>query len=179
VGLKPARPSDLKLLIRDLPDYPVKGVIFRDLTPLFKDGEALAWCVDRLARLFMDEGVQAVAAVEARGFIVGAPLALKLNVGFIPLRKPGKLPWRKRKVTYQLEYGQEAIEVHEDAVGKGDRILLVDDLLATGGTAAAAARLVEELGGVIAGMAFIVELAYLNGRSRLKGYKVRSLVVYR
>jgi adenine phosphoribosyltransferase len=127
----------------------------------------------------MDEGVQAVAAVEARGFIVGAPLALKLNVGFIPLRKPGKLPWRKRKVTYQLEYGQEAIEVHEDAVGKGDRILLVDDLLATGGTAAAAARLVEELGGVIAGMAFIVELAYLNGRSRLKGYKVRSLVVYR
>jgi adenine phosphoribosyltransferase len=132
-----------------------------------------------LARLFMDEGVQAVAAVEARGFIVGAPLALKLNVGFIPLRKPGKLPWRKRKVTYQLEYGQEAIEVHEDAVGKGDRILLVDDLLATGGTAAAAARLVEELGGVIAGMAFIVELAYLNGRSRLKGYKVRSLVVYR
>lgn len=132
-----------------------------------------------MARLFMDEGVQAVAAVEARGFIVGAPLALKLNVGFIPLRKPGKLPWRKRKVTYQLEYGQEAIEVHEDAVGKGDRILLVDDLLATGGTAAAAARLVEELGGVIAGMAFIVELAYLNGRSRLKGYKVRSLVVYR
>jgi len=135
-----------------------------------------------LARLFMDEGVQAVAAVEARGFIVGAPLALKLNVGFIPLRKPGKLPWRKRKVTYQLEYGQEAIEVHEDAVGKGDRILLVDDLLATGGTAAAAARVVEvveELGGVIAGMAFIVELAYLNGRSRLKGYKVRSLVVYR
>jgi len=177
--LNPTKASDLKHLIRDLPDYPVKNVIFRDLTPLFKDREAFPWAIRELAKFYEKEEVDLVAAVEARGFIVGAPLAIELGVGFVPLRKPGKLPWRKRKVTYQLEYGQEAIEIHEDAIRKGQRVLLVDDLLATGGTALAASKLIQELGGEVVGMAFIVELAYLNGRSKLKGYQIKSLVVYK
>jgi adenine phosphoribosyltransferase len=177
--LQPSKPSDLKRYIRDLPDYPVKGVIFRDLTPLFKDEKAYRWTISKLASFYTKEKVDLVAAVEARGFIVGAPLALELGVGFVPLRKPGKLPWKKRRVTYQLEYAEESIEIHEDAVAKGQRILLVDDLLATGGTASAAAKLIEQLGGKIAGMAFVVELAYLDGRSKLKGYAVRSLLVYK
>jgi adenine phosphoribosyltransferase len=177
--LNPTKASDLKHLIRDLPDYPVKNVIFRDLTPLFKDREAFPWAIRELAKFYEKEEVDLVAAVEARGFIVGAPLAIELGVGFVPLRKPGKLPWRKRKVTYQLEYGQEAIEIHEDAIRKGQRVLLVDDLLATGGTALAASKLIQELGGKVVGMAFIVELAYLNGRSKLKGYQIKSLVVYK
>jgi adenine phosphoribosyltransferase len=176
--LQPSRPEDLKRYIRDLPDYPVKGVIFRDLTPLFKDEKTFRWAISRLAGFYARTKVDLVAAVEARGFIVGAPLALKLGVGFVPLRKPGKLPWKKRKVTYQLEYAQESIEIHEDAVTKGQRVLLVDDLLATGGTASAAAKLVEQLGGEIVGMAFIVELSYLKGRDKLKGYDVKSLLVY-
>jgi adenine phosphoribosyltransferase len=176
--LQPSKPGDLRRYIRDLPDYPVKGVIFRDLTPLFKDEKAFRLAVDRLAGFYRKEKVDMVAAVEARGFIVGAPLALKLGVGFVPLRKPGKLPWKKRKVTYRLEYADESIEIHEDALKKGQRVLLVDDLLATGGTAAAAAKLIEELGAKVMGMAFIVELKYLGGRNKLKGYDVRSLLVY-
>ena len=156
----------------------MKGVIFMDLTPLFKDEAAFRWAISQLANPHRKDKVDLVAAVEARGFIVGAPLALELGVGFVPLRKPGKLPWKKKKITYQLEYGEEAIEIHEDAVKKGQRVLLVDDLLATGGTASAAAKLIEQLGGGIAGMAFVVELAYLKGRSKLKGYDVQSLLVY-
>jgi len=177
--LHPTKPSDLKQFIRDLPDYPVKGVIFRDLTPLFKEEEAFKWAIKRLASHYKGKKIDLVAAVEARGFIVGAPLALELGVGFVPLRKPGKLPWKKRRVTYKLEYAEESIEIHEDAVKKGQRVLLVDDLLATGGTASAAAKLIEQLGGKVVGMAFVVELAYLGGRSKLKGYDVSSLLVYK
>lgn len=177
--MQPSKPADLKRYIRDLPDYPVKGVIFRDLTPLFKDAKAYRWTISRLASYCKKEKLDLVAAVEARGFIVGAPLALELGVGFVPLRKPGKLPWKKKRVTYQLEYAEESIEIHEDAIVKGQRVLLVDDLLATGGTASAAARLIEQLGGRIAGMAFVVELAYLGGRSKLKDYQVKSLLVYK
>jgi adenine phosphoribosyltransferase len=177
--LQPSKPADLRRYIRDLPDYPVKGVIFRDLTPLFKDEKAFRWAISKLASFYKKEKVDLVAAVEARGFIVGAPLALELGVGFVPLRKPGKLPWKKRRVTYKLEYAEESIEIHEDAVGKGQRVLLVDDLLATGGTATAAAKLIEELGGKVAGMAFVVELAYLGGRNKLKRYAVKSLLVYK
>jgi adenine phosphoribosyltransferase len=177
--LQPSKAEDLKSLIRDLPDYPVKGVIFRDLTPLFKDQAAFRWAISRLASKYGGGKVDVVAAVEARGFIVGAPLAMELRVGFVPLRKPGKLPWKKEKVTYQLEYGQESIEIHEDAIKRGQRVLLVDDLLATGGTASAAAKLIERLGGKVVGMAFVVELAYLQGRKKLEGYDVGSLLVYR
>jgi adenine phosphoribosyltransferase len=177
--LRKSKPGDLKRLIRDLPDYPVKGVIFRDLTPLFKDAKAFQLAVRRLSAFYKGKKVDLVAAVEARGFIVGAPLALALGVGFVPLRKPGKLPWKKRRTTYKLEYAEESIEIHEDAVKKGQRVLLVDDLLATGGTAYAAAKLIEELGARVVGMAFIVELEYLGGRSKLKDYEVRSLLVYR
>jgi adenine phosphoribosyltransferase len=176
--LQPSKPADLRRYIRDLPDYPVKGVIFRDLTPLFKNEKAYGWTISKLAGFYRKEKLDLVAAVEARGFIVGAPLALELGLGFVPLRKPGKLPWKKKRVTYQLEYAEESIEIHEDAVEKGQRVLLVDDLLATGGTALAAAKLIEQLGGKIAGMAFVVELAYLCGRSKLKEYEVRSLLVY-
>jgi adenine phosphoribosyltransferase len=177
--LQPSKPADLKRYIRDLPDYPVKGVIFRDLTPLFKNEKAYRWTISKLAGFYRKEKLDLVAAVEARGFIIGAPLALELGLGFVPLRKPGKLPWKKKRVTYQLEYAEESIEIHEDAVEKGQRVLLVDDLLATGGTALAAAKLIEQLGGKIAGMAFVVELAYLGGRSKLKDYEVRSLLVYK
>ncbi len=166
----------LRRYIRDIPDYPVKGVIFRDLTPLFKDPEAFRTAVKGLSERFRDSGVDAVVGVEARGFIVGAPVALELGTGFIPIRKPGKLPWRKRSVSYELEYGVETMEIHEDAISSGQRVLLVDDLLATGGTARAAAKLIEGMGGIIVGMGFIVELTYLRGREALKGYRVESLV---
>ncbi len=171
-------PEKFKKLIRDIPDYPVKGVIFRDLTPLFKEPEAFKEVVEELYRRISDKEVDIVASIEARGFIIGAPLALKLRAGFVPLRKKGKLPWRKRSITYQLEYGSETIEVHEDAVSKGAKVLIVDDLLATGGTASSAAKLLEEMGAEVVGFAFVVELAFLNGREKLSGYDVESLVVY-
>lgn len=176
--MKIERAEDLKKLIRQLPDYPVKGVIFLDITPVFKDSQAMKYVIDAQANLFKKERIDLVAGVEARGFIVGAPLAYALEVGFVPIRKPGKLPWKKKKVTYQLEYGEEAVEIHLDAVSKGQRVLLVDDLLATGGTAKAAATLVEELGGEVAGVSFIVELQHLKGREKLIGYPVHSLITY-
>jgi len=176
--LKTLDPQQLKALIRDIPDYPVKGVIFRDLTPIFKDPVVFREVIDELYLRTRDKQIDVVASIEARGFIVGAPLAIKLNAGFVPLRKKGKLPWKKRGITYQLEYGLETIEVHEDAVSNGTRVLIVDDLLATGGTASSAAKLLESMGAEIVGFAFIVELAYLRGREKLKGYDVISLVVY-
>lgn len=168
--------TQLRSLIRDIPDYPVKGVVFRDLTPLFKNREAFRLAVKELARRFSGTNVDSVVGVEARGFIIGAPVALELNAGFIPVRKPGKLPWRKVSVSYQLEYGTESLEMHQDAIKHGDRVLVVDDLLATGGTASATIRLVESLGGRVVGLGFIVELAYLNGREKLRGYRVETLV---
>ncbi|MDG6929281.1 MAG: adenine phosphoribosyltransferase [Nitrososphaerota archaeon] len=171
-------PDELKRLIRQLPDYPVKDVIFLDITPLFRDRDAMRYAIRTQAEAFAGRGVDAVAGVEARGFIVGAPLAYELGVGFVPVRKPGKLPWRKRRVDYKLEYGEEAVEVHEDAFSGGQRVLLVDDLLATGGTAAAAASLIEGLGAKVAAISFVVELAHLEGRKKLAGYDVHSLVRY-
>lgn len=171
-------PEKIKRLIRDIPNYPVQGVIFRDLTPLFKDARAFEEVIEELYNRVADKKVDVVAAIESRGFIVGAPLAIKLHAGFVPIRKKGKLPWRKRSLTYQLEYGSETIEVHEDAVSEKDRVLVVDDLLATGGTAYSAAKLLESLGANVIGFAFIVELAYLKGRERLANYDVESLVVY-
>ena len=176
--MKIERAEDLKKLIRQLPDYPVKGVIFLDITPVFKDSQAMKYVIDAQANLFKKKRIDLVAGVEARGFIVGAPLAYALGVGFVPIRKPGKLPWKKKKVTYQLEYGEEAVEIHLDAVSRGQRVLLVDDLLATGGTAKAAATLIEELGGEVAGVSFIVELQHLKGREKLIHYPVHSLITY-
>lgn len=165
-------------LIRDVPDFPVKGILFRDITTLLKDGETFAQVVDRLVERYRGEPIDLVAAVESRGFIFGAPLATRLGLGFIPIRKPGKLPAEHERVDYELEYGKAALEMHNDAVRPGQRVLIVDDLLATGGTVAAAKRLVERAGGVVTGFAFLVELAFLNGRNQLAGYDVFSLLVY-
>ena len=169
-------PGVLRSYIRDIPDYPVKGVIFRDLTPLFREKEVFRGAIKDLAGIFSRTHVDVVVGIEARGFIVGAPVALELGTGFVPVRKPGKLPWRKRSVSYQLEYGTEALEIHEDAISRGQDVLIVDDLLATGGTARATIGLIEQLGGVVKGVGFIVELRYLHGREKLDGYRVEALV---
>ncbi|MDG7036405.1 MAG: adenine phosphoribosyltransferase [Nitrososphaerota archaeon] len=170
--------SDLKRYIRDIPDYPVKGVIFRDLTPMFKDPLIFSAVIDDLYMKLREFKLDKVAGVEARGFIVGSPLAIKLGIGFIPLRKAGKLPWSKKKITYDLEYGQESLEVHTDAIKRGERIAIVDDLLATGGTAAAAAKLLESIGGRTEVIAFVVSLNYLKGKEKLSKYRVITLVDY-
>lgn len=168
----------LKAKIRDIPDFPEPGIIFRDITPLVGDPSALQLAVYQLLHPFLGETINAVAGMEARGFIFGSLAAWELGVGFIPLRKPGKLPYDVQSASYELEYGSAALEVHIDAVKEGDRILLIDDLIATGGTAEASCQLVEELGGVIAGCAFVIELDALNGRARLADYHVHSLLHY-
>lgn len=170
--------EELASRIRSIPDFPIPGILFRDITPLLRDACAFRSALDLLAEHWKDAGVELVAAVESRGFIVGAPVAERLQAGFIPVRKPGKLPWRKSRVEYQLEYGTEAIEMHEDAVAPGQRVLIVDDLLATGGTAGAVRHLVERAGGTVVGFGFLIELAGLRGRERLAGYPVFSLIVY-
>ena len=169
---------DLKDFIRNVPDFPIKGIQFKDVTTLLKEGEAFATAVDYMYEPFRQEEIHKVAAVEARGFILGAALAYKLNLGFVPIRKPGKLPAETLSEEYELEYGKNAIEVHTDAVQKGERILMVDDLLATGGTAAAACRLIERLGGDVVGVSFLIELTELNGRALLQQYRVHSLIQY-
>ncbi len=164
--------------IRDIPDFPRPGIVFKDITPLLGDPVAFAQAVDALARLFADSRVDKVVGVEARGFILATPVAQRLGAGFVPVRKAGKLPAAVQAETYALEYGTDSIEVHEDAFGPGDRVLVVDDVIATGGTAAATARLVERLGATVVGFAFLIELAFLAGRDRLGGYDVLSLVTY-
>ena len=168
----------LKALIRDVPDFPVEGILFRDVTPLLRDPGALREVVDALAERFRGRGIDAVAGIESRGFIFGAPLALALGVGFVPIRKLGKLPARKLHREYALEYGTNALEIHVDAVRPGERVLLVDDLLATGGTAHASAELLRELGADVAAVAFIIELEFLAGRAALDGLDVVSLLRY-
>lgn len=165
----------LRSLIRDIPDFPQPGVTFKDLTPLLADGDALEDVVTALA-----DGTECdiVAGIEARGFVLAAPVALRLGVGFVPIRKPGKLPWRTVRRAYDLEYGTDALEVHEDAVRPGQRVLIVDDVLATGGTAAAACALLESLGAEIAGVSVLVELAFLPGRAKLVGHHFSSLLTY-
>jgi adenine phosphoribosyltransferase len=168
----------LKAKIRDIPDFPEPGIIFRDITPLVADPSTLQLSVYQLLQPFLGETINAVAGMEARGFIFGSLAAWELGVGFIPLRKPGKLPYDVQSVSYDLEYGSAALEVHTDAVNAGDNILLIDDLIATGGTAAASCQLVEALGGEIVGCAFVIELDALKGREKLSNYRVHSLLHY-
>ena len=168
----------LKARIRSVPDYPKKGILFRDVTPLFKDAEAFGTCIAEIAKRFSKDNVQYVAGIEARGFIVGGAVAEALHAGFVPIRKKGKLPYKKISVEYDLEYGKETMEIHEDAVEKGSRVLIIDDLLATGGTANASAELLRKLGAEIVGFVFIVELTDLNGKQKLNGSRMESLVKY-
>lgn len=159
---------DLKALIREIPDFPRPGVSFKDITTVMKNPQALAYIIRSMAERFRGDGVEMVVGVESRGFALGAPLAYELGAGFVLIRKPGKLPAEKIRVEYELEYGVDALEIHKDALRPGQRVLMVDDLLATGGTMGAAARLVQELGAQIVGFAFLIELAYLGGRQRLE-----------
>jgi len=173
----PAPGSRFASLVRDVPDFPSAGILFKDITPALADAEALRDVVDGLATAVADLAVDRVLGIEARGFLVAAPLAYRVGAGLALVRKPGKLPWDVEHESYALEYGDDRLEIHADAVGPGDRILVVDDVLATGGTAAATVRLVERLGGEVAGLAFLLELAHLDGRARLPGCRVDSLVV--
>jgi adenine phosphoribosyltransferase len=169
---------ELKECIRDVPDFPKKGIIFKDITTLLKNPGALKKTIDLMAERYSGEHIDQVIGIESRGFIFGTALAYQLGTGFIPVRKPGKLPAQTEKVTYQLEYGTDSLEIHKDAILPGQKILIVDDLLATGGTASAVAQLVERLQGKVAGLGFIIELTFLNGRDRLKGYDVHTLIQY-
>lgn len=169
---------DLAPYIRDIPDFPKPGILFKDITPLLADPDAFAEAVERLAARYSAGSVDAVAAAEARGFLFAAPLALRLHRPLIPLRKPGKLPYQTYSHKYDLEYGSAELQVHIDGVAEGARVLLVDDLLATGGTMKAGCHLIEKAGGVVAGCAFLVELAFLGGRQALKPHEVFSLIQY-
>jgi len=164
--------------IRSVPDFPKKGIVFRDITTLLKDAEAFRQSVDVFHDRYKDLRVEKVVGVESRGFILGAPLAYRLGAGFVPIRKPGKLPAATLRQEYVLEYGTDAIEIHKDAIRPGERILMHDDLLATGGTARAACQLVERLGGNIIGLSFLIELSFLGGRAKLRGYDVFSVLHY-
>jgi adenine phosphoribosyltransferase len=170
--------SSLLDKIRSVPDFPRKGIVFRDITTLLKDAEAFAQVITIFYDRYKDARIDKVASVESRGFILGAALAYRLRAGFVPLRKPGKLPADTIKAEYALEYGTDSIEVHRDAIVPGERVLIVDDLLATGGTAQAACRLVKELGGKIVGLAFLIELAFLGARNRLREFDVYSILRY-
>ena len=165
-------------LVRNIPDFPKPGILFKDITPLIGDAKALRMVVGALAEPWVNQRIDAVVGIESRGFIFGAAVAMQLDAGFVPLRKPGKLPSDVDSVTYQLEYGSSTLEMHRDALRAGDRVLIVDDLLATGGTAAAAVELVRRQGGEVAALTFVVELAFLQGRSVLGDTQVRSLLVY-
>ncbi len=170
--------AELRAKIRDIKDFPSEGILFKDITTLLKDGPAWASVIDHLASKYHTSLIEIVVGVESRGFIFGGALAHQLKAGFVPVRKRGKLPARTIEEEYELEYGRDVLAVHEDAIRRGQRVLVVDDLLATGGTMAATLRLVERLGGVIVGAAFLIELAFLKGRERLKGYTLESLIVY-
>jgi adenine phosphoribosyltransferase len=168
----------LRALVRDVPDFPTPGIVFKDITPLLGDATGFATVVDTIVDRFVGRGVNRVLGIEARGFIVAAPVAYRLGAGFIPARKKGKLPHDVHGIDYELEYGAERLEVHTDGVAQGDRVLLVDDVLATGGTAAAAVDVVRVLGGDVIGLGFIIELGFLDGRSKLDGLEVFSVLSY-
>ena len=170
--------NDLKRYIRDIPDFPQPGILFRDITPLLNEPRAFTAVIDALAERVSHLDVKRVSAVESRGFIFGAPLAMRLEAGFVPMRKPGKLPYRTIGEEYSLEYGTDVVEMHTDAVMPGENVLVLDDLLATGGTAAAMCRLVERARGTIVACAFVIELTPLNGRAKLPGREVISLIAY-
>ncbi len=169
---------DLKPFIRDIPDFPKKGIIFKDITPLLQNPNGLKEITEKISEHYRDKNIDLIAGAEARGFIIGAAVAHQLGVGFIPIRKPGKLPYKTTRITYQLEYGTDALEMHKDAIKPGQNILMVDDLLATGGTMAASCKLVESMEGNIIGCAFVIELTFLNGRKALQGYDIFSLIQY-
>src|SRR5579859_1003242 len=179
VSLSQQERSDwLKSVIRDIPDFPTPGILFRDITPLLQDARALRVALEGMAEPFKNAGIEQVVGVESRGFIFGAPLALLLNAGFVPVRKFGKLPAETIHVEYALEYGSNTVEIHTDAIKPGQKVLIVDDLLATGGTVGAALELVQRLGGEVVGIAFLVELTALQGRRCLQGHNVFSLIQY-
>lgn len=169
--------NELEKKIRDIPGFPKDGIIFKDITPLLLDPESYRKAIDLMVDYYKNKKITSIISAEARGFIFGSTLAYKLRVGFIPARKPGKLPYKTVRQEYELEYGTDALEVHEDAIKFGDRVLIVDDVVATGGTTAAQAKLVEKMGGELVGFCFLVELAFLNPREKLKGYDVFSLIV--
>ncbi len=169
---------DLASLIRTIPDFPVKGILFRDITTLIRDGEALQDAIDTMVQHYIDTDIDVVAAIEARGWIFGAPLAYELGAGFVPIRKPDKLPAEKINVSYSLEYGINTLEMHKDAIPPGTKVLIVDDLLATGGSSKAAIDLIEKLGGHVVGLAFLIELKDLHGRDKLKGHDVFSMIQF-
>lgn len=170
--------DNLKEMIRTVPGFPKPGIMFYDITTLLKNPYGLRTTIDRLVELIDDPNIDTVIGVEARGFIFAPALAYRLKAGFVPVRKPRKLPAPTESITYDLEYGTDTLEIHKDAIGAGHRVLIADDLLATGGTARAVVDLVEKLGGVVAGIAFVVELTFLNGRARFPGHKVASLLKY-
>ncbi len=170
--------DDLKKLIREIPDYPKPGILFYDVTTLLKDKQGFHMLIDRLCGHYANHHIDLVAGIEARGFIFGPALAYRLNAGFVPVRKPKKLPAKTASISYALEYGTDTLEIHEDAVQKGQRVLVCDDLLATGGTASATVQLIRKLGGTVDGAAFAVELSFLNGRAKLPGLDVFSLIRY-
>jgi adenine phosphoribosyltransferase len=170
--------EDLKSYIREVPDFPKPGILYYDITTLLQDPSALRMTIDRFVWLFASLHVDKVVGIESRGFMFGSIVAYNLNAGFVPMRKPGKLPAHKVGQSYELEYGTDELEMHSDAVGEGERVLIVDDLIAIGGTAAAAAKLVESVGGVVVGLGFVVELTFLEGRKKLADYSVESLIKY-
>jgi len=170
--------KELQALVRDIPNFPKEGIIFKDITPLLRDPGSFGKVVDKIAGKFSRKKVDLVACVEARGFILGGAIAYRLGAGLVPVRKKGKLPYRTKRITYALEYGKDTLEIHEDAIHEGERVLIVDDLLATGGTAKAVVELVRSLGGRVVGVVFLIELSFLKGRERLKGYPVSSLLSF-
>jgi len=169
---------DLAKMIRDVPDFPKEGILFKDITTLIKVPQAFKEVIDTLADHYAGQQIDLVVAVEARGYILGAPIAYKLGAGFVPVRKKGKLPAETVREEYELEYGTDSVEMHCDAIQPGQKVLIVDDLIATGGSAAATARLVERLGGEVAGIAFLIELTFLNGVEKLKDYDVFTMIQY-
>lgn len=169
---------DLKSKVRDIPDFPKKGILFRDITTLLKDPESFQKVINKLSAFYEDEGIDHVVGIESRGFILGAPLAYTLGAGFVPVRKPGKLPSDIYEATYELEYGKDTLNIHQDAISPGQRVVVVDDLLATGGTMAATLDLLTKLGAVVVGVAFLIELADLRGRDKLAGHQILSLISY-
>jgi len=168
----------LKELVRDVPDFPKEGIVFKDITPLLQNPSSMKEIVDKICGHYANQKIDVIVGAEARGFLFGPAVAINLNAGFVPVRKPGKLPYETASKTYELEYGTDTLEIHKDAVKAGDNVLMLDDLLATGGTMAASCELVESLGGKIVGCAFIIELGFLNGKEKLSNYDIFSLIQY-
>jgi adenine phosphoribosyltransferase len=169
---------DLKSYIRDVPDFPIPGVLFRDITPLLRSPAALRYTIDEFTRICRDRAIDAVVGIESRGFLFGAPLSYNLGIPFVPVRKPGKLPAARMSIEYSLEYGTNQLDIHQDALTPGQRVVIVDDLLATGGTAHATAKLVELIGGQVESFLFVIELLFLEGRKQLESYDITTLISY-